>query len=72
MIKEMDQGRAITAIIVGIAAIVLSFFIKMFYAARAGGSPSDKRIPTWMGRLLFCTIGGMMILVGLMFFFPNH
>jgi hypothetical protein len=70
--KEMDQGQAITAIIMGIAAIVLSFFIRTFYAARGDGFLSDKRIPTWMGRLLFCTIGGMMILVGLMFFFPNH
>jgi|HubBroStandDraft_5_1064220.scaffolds.fasta_scaffold05618_6 hypothetical protein len=72
MLKEMDQGQAIAAIVVGTAAIVVSFFIKPFYAAKANGSVSDKKIPTWMGRLIFCTVGGMMILVGLIFFFPNH
>jgi hypothetical protein len=70
--KEIDQGQAITAIVVGVAAIIASFFIKTFYAAMGDGFISDKRVPTWMGRLLFCAIGGMMMLAGLIFFFPNH
>jgi hypothetical protein len=69
----MDQGKAITAIIVGCILIIASFISKNFYGAR--GVPmamvSDRRIPTWQGRLLFWVVGGTFILVGTMFFFPN-
>jgi hypothetical protein len=74
MTREMDQGQAITLIVIGSAMIVVSFFVKNFYAAR--GIPvatvSDQKIPIWMGRLLFCVVGSMMILGGLVFFFPNQ
>ena len=36
------------------------------------GELSDKQIPTRMGRLFFCVVGGMFILIGIMFFFPNQ
>ena len=71
MTHEMDQGSAIIAIVIGSVIIVGSFFIKNFYAAN-NISVSDKQIPTWMGRLLACMIGGMFILMGAMFFFPNQ
>jgi hypothetical protein len=71
---SVDQGKAITAIIAGSILIVASFIGKNFYEAR--GMPmaavSDRRIPTWQGRLIFRVVGGMMILGGLIFFFPNR
>jgi len=54
-------------------AIVASFFVQNFYAAKGMyGELSDKQIPTRMGRLFFCVVGGMFILIGIMFFFPNQ
>jgi hypothetical protein len=71
---SVDQGEAIIAIIVGSSLVIASFFIKNFY--EAGGIPlpivSDRRIPTWQGRLVCWVVGGMMIFVGIMSFFPNR
>jgi hypothetical protein len=73
MRHEMDQGSAILAIVIGSVAIVASFFVQNFYAAKGMyGELSDKQIPTRMGRLFFCVVGGMFILIGIMFFFPNQ
>jgi hypothetical protein len=70
----VDQGQAIAAIVLGSILIAVSFFFNKFYAAR--GIPvavvSDRRIPTWQGRLGFCIVGGMMILAGLVSLFPNR
>jgi hypothetical protein len=73
MTHEMDQADAVTSIVIGSVAIIASFLIKNFYAARGihGSALSDKTIPTWMGRLMFCIVGGMFIFIGVMFFFPN-
>lgn len=70
----MDRGEAIGAILVGSIVIVVSFFFKEFYEARGIPLPivSDRRVPTWQGRLIFWVVGGMMILGGLISFFPNR
>jgi hypothetical protein len=70
----VDQGKAIAAIIAGSVLIVASFFFKNFYAGRGtlSAAVSDRRIPTWQGRLVFWVVGGMMILGGLIFLFPNR
>jgi hypothetical protein len=69
----MDQGSATLAIVIGSVAIVASFFVQNFYAAKGMyGELSDKQIPTRMGRIFFCVVGGMFILIGIMFFFPNQ
>jgi hypothetical protein len=51
----VDQDQAIGAIVIGSILIIASFFLKKFYAA--GGTlaavVSDRRTPTWMGRLIF-------------------
>jgi hypothetical protein len=70
----VSQGESITAIIAGSILIIASFFGKKFYGA--GGTPvpivSNRRIPAWQGRLIFWAVGGVMILGGLIYFFPNH
>ena len=70
----MDQGKAIIAIIAGSILVIASFVFKNFYEARGMPLPivSDRRAPTWQGRLIFWAVGGMMILGGLMFLFPNR
>jgi hypothetical protein len=70
----VDRGEAIGAILVGSIVIVVSFFFKEFYEARGIPLPivSDRRVPTWQGRLIFWVVGGMMILGGLISFFPNR
>ena len=70
----MDQGKAMIAIIAGCILIIVSFFVKNFYEANGIPLPivSGRRVPTWQGRLVFWVIGGMMILIGLVFFFPNR
>jgi hypothetical protein len=68
------QDQAIGAIVIGSILIIASFFLKKFYAA--GGTPaavvSDRRTPTWMGRLIFWAVGGMMLLVGIVCLLPNR
>ena len=70
----MKQGEAITALVAGSVLIIASFFIKNFYEARGIPLPivSDRKVPTWQGRLLFWVVGGMMILGGLISLVPNR
>jgi hypothetical protein len=70
----VDQGKAITAIVVGTILIIASFFIRNFYAARGIPLPivSDRQVPRWQGRLIFWVVGGMLILGGVISFFPNQ
>ena len=66
----MNETKAILAIIVGTAAIILGLTIKQFYAARGslGVTVSDRQIATWKGRLLFMIVGSLMVLLGIKFF----
>jgi hypothetical protein len=66
----MNETKAILAIIVGSAAIILGLTIKQFYAARGvlGVTMSNRQIATWKGRLLFVVVGTVMVLVGIKFF----
>jgi len=70
----VDQGKAITAIVAGSLLIGASFFFKNFYEAKGIPLPiaSGRRVPTWQGRLIFWVVGGMMVLGGLISFFPNR
>jgi hypothetical protein len=70
----VGEGKAITAIIGGSALIIASLFFKDFYEAKGIPLPivSDRRVPTWQGRLIFWVVGGMMILRGIMFLSPNR
>jgi hypothetical protein len=65
----MTKTNATLAICSGIAMIILGFTIKQFYAGRGMyGGVSDRKIAKWQGRLLFLTVGIVMLLVGLKFF----
>ncbi len=70
----MTQTEAISAIALGTGMIVVSFFIKSFYAARStiSVSLSNRKIATWKGRLLFISIGTVMIIVGASYFVVQH
>jgi hypothetical protein len=67
----MGNGDREILIAVGIVLIIVGIFGKTFYAAN-GIRVSDKQLPTWMGRLFFWVVGGMMILGGLNALFPPH
>ena len=68
----MPQDQAICAIVVGSILIIASFFAKNFLAARGVPVPmaSDRKIPTWEGRVIFWVVGGMMILGGIVSLIP--
>jgi hypothetical protein len=70
----VDQGQAILGIVIGGILIIVSFFVKNFYEASGIPLPivSDRKIPTWQGRLICWVVGGMMILIGIMSLFPNR
>jgi hypothetical protein len=69
-----DQGQAIAAIVAGSILITASFLIKRFYAAKGilSASLSNREISAWKGRLLFRVVGGLMVLLGLSYFFTEH
>lgn len=69
MINKSD-GEILVA--TGSLLILVSFFATKFYAARGilSAGVSDKRLPTWMGRIIFWVVGGFMILAGLNAIFP--
>jgi hypothetical protein len=66
----MNETKAILAIVVGGAVIILGLTMKQFYAARGalGVTVSNRQITTWKGRLLFLIVGTVMVLVGIKFF----
>jgi hypothetical protein len=66
----MSKGGAEFVIVIGVAFIVASFFVKRFYAAIGNSLLSDEPAPTWMGRLICCVVGAFMIPIGLSFLFP--
>ena len=68
----MDKEECILLVIIGIAVVAVSFISKNFYASKGTVTLSDQRVPTWQGRLVFWVVGGMMILGGLLFLFPNQ
>jgi len=69
----MNEENAVILIVGGAARITASLCTKKAYAAKGfyAAMLSDRSIPLWMGRLIFCTVDGVMISVGLLFFFPN-
>jgi hypothetical protein len=71
---SLNQGHAISGIVIGTILIAASFLFKNFYEARGIPMPvaSGRKVPTWQGRLIFWIVGGMMILMGLIFLFPNR
>jgi hypothetical protein len=66
----MTQTKAFLAIGIGCMMLIFAFCNKDFYAGKGIGSAalSERRIPTWAGRLLFVFIGLTAILVGISFF----
>jgi hypothetical protein len=66
----MNETKAILAIVVGSAVIILGLTMKQFFAARGtlGVTVSNRQIATWKGRLIFLIVGALMVLVGIKFF----
>ena len=66
----ITQNDAVVCILVGIGATLIGFFNKTFYAAKGllGAPSSNKRIPTWQGRLIFLLVGGMFLFFGIYHF----
>ena len=69
-LNPMTETKAIIAIIVGSASIVIGFTIKQFYAAKGiYGAVGDHPIARWKGRLMFVVGGTVFLLLGLKYFF---
>jgi len=64
----METGAIKTDLIIlfGFAFIVFGCIIDKFYKARGlyGVSLSNKPMPTWLGRLMFLSLGTIFILFG--------
>jgi hypothetical protein len=63
----ISEGGAVACIVAGTSLSAFGALNKTFYAAKGGfgGALSDKKIPTWMGRLLFLVVGGAFLLLGI-------
>jgi hypothetical protein len=68
----MSKGGGEILIAIGSALIVAGFFGKAFYGSNRNFGVSDKPMPTWLGRIIFWVVGGMMIAGGLNALFPPH
>jgi hypothetical protein len=68
----IDKGDGEILVATGSLLILASFFATRFYAARGiqSAGVSNKRLPTWTGRVIFWVVGGFMILAGLNAIFP--
>ena len=63
---ETSNLEALVAVVSGVGALLMAVFGDKFYWARGlYGNFSDKRAPTWVGRLLFSLIGSAFIIFGL-------
>jgi hypothetical protein len=51
---------AVVCILVGAVETAVGILNTTFYAAKGilGAPPSDKKLPTWAGRLIFLVVGG--------------
>jgi hypothetical protein len=60
-VTSIDIG----VLIAGIGAIIIGCYGKTFYYAKsrhASGGASDKKAPTWLGRLMFIGIGFLFLI----------
>jgi hypothetical protein len=66
----ITQNQAVICILVGTGATLVGAFNKTFYAAKGlyGAPSSNKRIPTWQGRLTFLLVGGAFLFFGIYYF----
>jgi hypothetical protein len=62
---------AVVCILVGAVMTAVGILNKTFYAAKGllGAPSSDKKLPTWAGRLIFLIVGGGFLVVGISYFF---
>jgi hypothetical protein len=51
-------------IFVGVCAIIAGSIGNNFYYSKGLFAASDKRAPSWFGRMVFIGVGTLMILVG--------
>jgi hypothetical protein len=71
--QPVTETKAIIALVVGIALIILAFTIKQFYYARdLSGVSLGRPAPRWFGRVLFSLIGAGFLLFGVSYFLFNH
>jgi hypothetical protein len=70
----VSTNKAVLAIVMGTAFIVLGLTMKQFYAARGiyGAGKLGRPIARWKGRLLFLVIGIAFCLVGIAYFVTDH
>jgi hypothetical protein len=70
----MTETQGVMGIVAGAVMIILAVVAKQFYAARGvfGVTVSNRKIPTWQGRLLFLVIGIVILVFGLSVFFSER
>jgi len=63
----MDNLLNIGLALIGIAFIFMGILGREFYWARSleGIFPSDRRAPTWAGRLLFLILGVLALIISI-------
>jgi hypothetical protein len=68
-ISDLSDWQSFFFVMLGVGGCVLAAVGKEFYWVRGWSGTSDKRAPTWFGRLLFGVIGVVFILAGLAHYF---
>jgi hypothetical protein len=67
----ITESQATICILAGAVMTGVGIFNKTFYAAKGirGTGFSDKKLPTWAGKLIFLIVGGVFLVVGISYFF---
>jgi FtsH-binding integral membrane protein len=69
---DADVIKTDFSILFGLTFVVIGFLnTKLFYSRGLYGI-SNKRAPTWAGRLMFIGVGGLVVLFGLAHLFLGY
>jgi len=59
-----DLAKADLFILAGLGMVIAGYLTQNFYWARGFNGASNKRAPTWAGRLLYVVIGVLFMVFG--------
>ena len=72
-IRGMNPPFAVALIVIGAVVIVVGLTSKKFYAVRGPNlRTTDQEVDTLAGKIGFCIIGGLAVLLGALYLLLHH